>query len=273
MLQSWRIGQIGGIDLYLHPTFLFVLTMGILGGPAYLVLILGVFACVLLHEYGHALMARQFGIETEDITLSPIGGVARLRRMPRAPGAEILIALAGPSVNLVIALLIGVGLVALEFAIPSMLETSMAQIAQRLLGINLMLALFNLIPAFPMDGGRVVRAILSSHVGRLRATEIAAGIGQTLAVVTGLVLFALGGLTYWLQIILAVFIYWVAGAELAQVRAEESRRSRSSTTHDPLAPPPGYSWIYRGNGVWQLAPVVVEDHIETTPFRDPRSWI
>src|SRR5215470_12613199 len=105
MRLSWKLCRVAGIDVYLHPTFLLVLMMPQLvgGGTLGLALVFAVFGCVLLHELGHALMARRFGIETEDITLYPIGGVARLRRMPRAAGAELLIALAGPAVNVAIA--------------------------------------------------------------------------------------------------------------------------------------------------------------------------
>src|SRR4051812_12339213 len=101
---SWKIGKVAGIDVFLHPTFLLLLAyVGVVqGGIVSILLVSAVFGCVLLHELGHALMARRFGIETEDITLYPIGGVARLRRMPRAPGAELLIALAGPAVNVLI---------------------------------------------------------------------------------------------------------------------------------------------------------------------------
>ena len=103
--MSWKLGRVAGIDVFLHPTFLLLLAFGMLrGGIESVLLVSAVFGCVLLHELGHALTARQFGIETEDITLYPIGGVARLQRMPRAPGAELLIALAGPAVNFLIAL-------------------------------------------------------------------------------------------------------------------------------------------------------------------------
>ena len=103
MRLSWKLGRIAGIDVFVHPTFLLVLLFpGVSGGGALAAARLSVFGCVLLHEFGHALMARRFGIETEDITLYPIGGVARLQRMPRAPGAELLIALAGPAVNFAI---------------------------------------------------------------------------------------------------------------------------------------------------------------------------
>ena len=109
MRMSWKIGRVAGIDLFVHPTFLLILLPGVTGLS--LPLLLALFGCVLLHELGHALMARQFGIETADITLYPIGGVARLQRMPRAPGAELLIALAGPAVNFAIV----AALVGLEF--------------------------------------------------------------------------------------------------------------------------------------------------------------
>src|SRR4051812_9986689 len=104
--MTWKLGRVAGIDVFLHPTFLLLLAyVGLLqGGIGAILLVSAVFGCVLLHELGHALMARRFGIETEDITLYPIGGVARLRRMPRAPGAELLIALAGPAVNVLIVL-------------------------------------------------------------------------------------------------------------------------------------------------------------------------
>src|SRR5947209_5831730 len=105
MRMSWKLGRVAGIDLFLHPTFLLIF---LFTGDWPIPLVLAMFACVLLHELGHALMARRFGIETEDITLYPIGGVARLKRMPRAPGAELLIALAGPAVNFaIVAALVG----------------------------------------------------------------------------------------------------------------------------------------------------------------------
>src|SRR3954471_21465446 len=106
---SWKLGRVAGIDVFLHPTFLLLLAyVGMLqGGMGSILLVSAAFGCVLLHELGHALMARGFGIGTEDITLYPIGGVARLRRMPKAPGAELLIALAGPAVNVVIAVALG----------------------------------------------------------------------------------------------------------------------------------------------------------------------
>ena len=124
-----------------------------------------VFGCVLLHELGHALMARRFGIQTRDITLYPIGGVARLERMPRAPGAELLIALAGPAVNFAIAAALLPLLIRGRDELVS-LSSMLGLFLESLLSVNLILGLFNLIPAFPMDGGRVLRALLSGWLGR-----------------------------------------------------------------------------------------------------------
>ena len=154
MRMSWKIGRIAGIDLFLHPTFLLILLPGLTGGLSP-IFIIALFGCVVLHELGHALMARRFGIETLDITLYPIGGVARLQRMPRAPGAELLIALAGPAVNFAIV----AGLLGLELLGIGGLEadTSLGAFLGGLMLVNLVLGLFNLIPAFPMDGGRVLR--------------------------------------------------------------------------------------------------------------------
>ena len=270
MHLSWKIGRVAGIDLHLHVTFLVMLAM--LGlthhGLGAVALVSALFGCVVLHELGHALMARRFGIPTEDITLYPIGGVARLQRMPRAPGAELLIALAGPAVNvaIVLALLAAVGLSGL-LATP--ITGAAGALLGELLAVNVLLAGFNLIPIFPMDGGRVLRAMLSGRLGRLRATEIAATIGQTLALLAGVgcfaVMFATGNWFLLLQVALAGFIYLAAGAELAQVRAEEGRRAR------PTDSPSGYSWIYRGNGVWQLAPAVVLD--DDRGYRGRRTWL
>ncbi|QEH33684.1 Putative zinc metalloprotease Rip3 [Aquisphaera giovannonii] len=249
---SWKLGRIAGIDLFLHPTFLLILIPGLLGGEPSLPLVVTLFGCVVLHELGHALMARRFGIETLDITLYPIGGVARLERMPRAPGAEILIALAGPAVNFAIAgLLIAFQSLSLGDGEPA---ASLGLLCDNLLVLNLVLGLFNLLPAFPMDGGRVLRALLSSFVGRPRATSIAASIGRAAAVAFGFY-----GLLHWnfLQLALAAFIYFAAGAEEAGVLADERRRATGERDEDIWSAPPGYRWVHRGNGVWQLAPIIV----------------
>ena len=262
MRMSWKIGRVAGIDLFLHPTFLFFLAfIGLSqgGGPGTILLTTAIFGCVLLHELGHALMARRFGILTADITLYPIGGVARLQHLPRSPGAELLIALAGPAVNVAIALVLGVGLAALVGA-PHRLgwRDGIVGWTSLLMGANLLLAGFNLIPAFPMDGGRVLRALLSIWLGRGRATEIAAVVGRVLAVG-----FGLGSLMYtpWplklLHVFLAAFIFFAAGMERTQVRVEERRRRFAEPDDGIRMAPPGFYWVNRGNGFWQLAPIAV----------------
>lgn len=264
MRLSWKLGQVAGIDVYVHATFLLVF-LGFPLSPLNVLLVLSVFGCVLLHELGHALMARRFGIATHDITLYPIGGVARLARMPRAPGAELLIALAGPAVNFVLAaaLLPVVFLGAGESIGGSMPGVFLGT----LLSVNLILGLFNLIPAFPMDGGRVLRALLSGWLGRVEATVIAAGIGKGLAVCFAVaVLLTTQNL---IHIALAAFIFLAARNEEAQVRSEERRRVFPNDGQGIWTAPPGYRWVRRGNGLWQLAPITVRF---TEPSRSASPW-
>jgi Zn-dependent protease len=254
MSLSWKVGRVFGIDLYLHPTFLLPALFALAeGGLSMALTVAALFACVLLHEFGHALAARRYGIETEDITLYPIGGVARLRRLPKAAGPELVIALAGPAVNVAIVLLVASILFVWRGLLPE-LGPTLYSWCRELMIMNVVLAAFNLIPAFPMDGGRVLRALLSGRLGRLRATEIAARIGQGLALLFGFVSLRYG-LTLWPQILLAAFVFFAASSELRHVRSEESRPS--DDREDLFNPPPGYSWIYQGNGVWQLAPLGV----------------
>jgi Zn-dependent protease len=264
---SWKIGRVADIDLYVHPTFLLVLLFPgvIAGGALSILLVLAVFGCVLLHELGHALAAQQFGIRTRDITLYPIGGVARLERMPRAAGAELVIALAGPAVNLAIA----AGLLALGFLSGgALLEGgNLGVLLSELLAINVVLALFNLLPAFPMDGGRVLRALLSGWMGRAKATSVAAQIGRVIAVLIGTVgSWATGNV---MLVPLAIFIYVVSRAEEAQVLAEEERRAYGLDGRGIWVAPPGYRWVDMGNGSWQLAPIVVA---ASDPRRDVWQW-
>ncbi len=199
MLRSWRIGRVLGIAVCIHWSFLLAPALVFLGtfrkgwqeAVGAVVLVLATFACVLLHEFGHALTARLYGIRTRDITLYPIGGVARLEGMGRRPVEEIFIALGGPAVNIAIAfvlallfaLLDGSGLLKFEDkdALPFW-----PSFLVYLLVANVFLAFFNLLPAFPMDGGRVLRALLATRLSRLRATEIAAGIGIAFALLIAL---------------------------------------------------------------------------------------
>lgn len=269
MRTSWKLGQFAGIDCYVHPTLFLVLAyvLAFNGGILSMALVGAAFGCVLLHELGHSLMARRFGIETEDITLYPIGGIARLRRLPKAPGVELAIAVAGPAVNVAIAVVLGLFL----FATPLLDGSELLRVfALNLMVVNGLLAAFNMIPAFPMDGGRVLRAVLSGWFGRQRATSIAANLGRLLAVLYGtynLVLFLTGSSdSSLMQILLATFIYFAAGNELRSVEAEE-RGGRGQGGGGELTTPPGFRWVSRGNGLWQLAPIIVE----SGPGRRPSS--
>jgi len=258
---------VAGIDLYIHPTFLLVLLFpGVLaGGPLSVLLVLAVFGCVLLHELGHALAAQQFGIRTRDITLYPIGGVARLERMPRAAGAELVIALAGPAVNLAIAA--GLATLGVLAGGELALGTALGTMGAELLAINIVLALFNLLPAFPMDGGRVLRALLCGWMSRARATSIAARTGRVMAVLLGTVGFVLTENV--MLIPLATFVFFASRAEEAQVLAEESRREYGLDDRGIWVAPPGYRWVDMGNGSWQLAPIVVG---VSNPRQDAWQW-
>jgi Zn-dependent protease len=170
MRYSLSIGKIAGISVYLHWTFLILvgwIMMGTLQAGATwidamwsLLLLATIFLCITLHEVGHALMARRFGIATRDITLLPIGGLARMEALPEKPREELLVALAGPAVNLVIALILFPFVQRID---PNLAMSSIgaANFVPALFGVNIWLALFNLIPAFPMDGGRVFRALLA----------------------------------------------------------------------------------------------------------------
>jgi stage IV sporulation protein FB len=168
------------------------------------------FACVVAHEFGHIFTARAFGVATPDVTLYPIGGVARLERIPEQPHEEFLVAIAGPLVNVVIAIalaaLAGANLRAGDLAA---VETARGALVDRLATVNLFLALFNMIPAFPMDGGRVLRALLATRLGYVRATEIAAFVGQGFACALGFV----GLFSNPMLIFIAVFVYLAASSE------------------------------------------------------------
>jgi Zn-dependent protease len=270
MRFSWKLGRVAGIDVFVHPTFLllFLLPEVWAGGALTLLVVLSVFGCVLLHEFGHALMARRFGIETEDITLYPIGGVARLQRLPRAPGAELLIALAGPAVNFaIVGVLVVLGFLGLGGVLLDAGLVGAVDFLEQLAVVNLVLGLFNLIPAFPMDGGRVLRALLSGLMGRGRATSIAAGIGRVLAVAFGVA--ALLWTHNLFHLALAAFIFFASRAEEMQVLNEERRLRYATQTQGVWVAPPGYRWVQQGNGVWQLAPIVVP---QARPYPGPSSW-
>ncbi|WP_299441353.1 site-2 protease family protein [uncultured Aquimarina sp.] len=226
MKGSLHLGSVFNVAIKVHWTFLLIIVWVTFlelksGGNVQNVLvsiffILLVFVCVVLHEFGHILTARRFGVNTKKITLLPIGGVASMDRIPENPKEELLIALAGPAVNIVIAIL-------LAFFIPlqmffgqdsGALETTLDHVTIQnlvvyLFSVNIILALFNFIPAFPMDGGRVFRALLAMRMDRVRATAMAAGLGEIIAFV-----FLLIGVLYNpFLILIALFIYFGANAE------------------------------------------------------------
>jgi Zn-dependent protease/CBS domain-containing protein len=225
---SWKIGRIAGIDLYIHATFflliLWVVALhafqgrglsGVLSGVAF---ILALFGCVVLHEFGHALTARRFGIPTKDITLLPIGGVSRFERMPDKPWQEFWVAIAGPLTSLATAAVIYLALFfAGGFQPVTGLSITGGPFLERLLVANVALAIFNLIPAFPMDGGRVLRALLATRFDHVRATQTAAAIGQALALVFGLF-----GLFRDPFLLFIAFFVWIgAAAEAHSVQLKE----------------------------------------------------
>jgi len=224
---SLNIGSVAGTAIRIHVTFLLFLgwifcVSYFSGGPqaawSGLLFMVLLFLCVLLHEFGHIFTARKFGVSTPDVILLPIGGVARLERIPEKPGQEFLIAIAGPAVNLAIAaVLVLVAGAHFNLAQIASIESSNMSLVQRLAVVNVFLALFNLIPAFPMDGGRVLRALLAARFGYIRATEIAASVGQGVAFLLGF----LGLFGNPLLIFIAVFVYLAAAAEahLVAIRA------------------------------------------------------
>lgn len=229
MRWSWRIGAIAGVPIYVHATFTLLLVwvalshlvrgQGIGAISSGLLLVLSVFACVVLHELSHALMARRFGIRTRDITLLPIGGVASLEKMPEKPSQELQVAVAGPVVSLAIALAL-FGVLAVLNGPTSLegLHLVGGPFLTKLMWINLMLAGFNLLPAFPMDGGRVLRAALAMRMDRNRATELAARIGQGMALLFG----ALGLFYSPFLVIIAVFVWMGARGEASLVQLKSA---------------------------------------------------
>ena len=229
MKSSINLGKIFGIDLKINVTFLFLLLWvafsslltgaSPMGAVIEMLFIIALFGIVVLHELGHALTARGFGISTRDITLLPIGGVARLEKMPEDPKQELLVAIAGPAVNLVLAGLLAIGLLGFGFFDqPISLSMVESNLWVRLLTANLTLFAFNLIPAFPMDGGRVLRSLLSLRMGSVKATKIAANIGKGAAFLIGI-----AGIFFnpWL-VLTAIFIWVGANSEANTVILQES---------------------------------------------------
>ncbi len=229
MKWSWKIGTFAGIDVYMHATFLILIgfvalsywgvSQSLLSVAEGVGFILALFGCVVLHEYGHALTARKYGIKTRDITLLPIGGVARLERMPDQPQQELWVALAGPAVNVVIAAGLFVWLTLTSSMVPIWeLSVSTGSFIERLIVVNLFLVGFNMLPAFPMDGGRVLRALLAMRMEYTRATSMAASLGQFLAIVFGFI----GLFTNPFLLFIAFFVWIGAGQEASMVQMKSA---------------------------------------------------
>jgi Zn-dependent protease/CBS domain-containing protein len=232
MRWSITLGSFGGTAVKIHITFILFLVWIAFsgwsrGGPAAAfdstVFIVLLFACVVLHEFGHIAAARRYGIKTPEVTLLPIGGVASLQRLPSDPAQELVVALAGPAVNLVIGLVLIAALGSAHMSDLAQIDDPKLSLLERLAVANIFLAVFNLIPAFPMDGGRVLHALLAMRVGGPRATEIAARIGQALA-------FGLGFLGLFgnpLLLFIAIFVYIAAGAEAQMSAAQQALKGVS----------------------------------------------
>lgn len=238
--MSLKIGRFFGINLYIHGSF-WLLPLWVAFSHArdpeagaigmHLGLLAALFGCVVLHEYGHALAARVFGIATRDVSLYPIGGVARLERMSDRPVEEFCIAIAGPLVNLAIAAVLAAGLGAVAVAQPALLQGVTAEFLTLLLLMNVVLFVFNLLPAFPMDGGRVLRAILTAPLGRIPATRVAVYVSAGMAV-----LFGIGGLFLlhnpWL-VFVGLFLIWAGQQELFTL---ERRQRQEQAAPEPITP-------------------------------------
>lgn len=246
MKGAIQIARLFGIPLRLHWSFPLLLAYVAFSGYSYgetwtstawsFLFVGALFLCVVLHELGHALSARRFGVETKDIILSPIGGVARLYRMPELPAQELIVAISGPLVNVALAAILGplawwlapdelLQLARMIQGRPIMMEEEspfLAYFLPALFLLNIVLALFNLLPAFPMDGGRVLRALLSMRLSRLRATRIASLIGQAIAL--GLFAFALSEGNY-LTSLVGVFVFFMAMQEYRQVKMQDMLNS------------------------------------------------
>lgn len=231
MKGSLSLGKVAGIGVFIHWTFLILVGFiifwqlqagGTMQDVLYALLFLMVlFLCVILHEFGHALMARKFGIPTKDITILPIGGLARLEKMPEDPKEELAVAFAGPAVNVVIAAVLFLILIpsgGLNMEVENLEEFSRSSTGFlfNLFWVNVMLVLFNLIPAFPMDGGRVLRAILAMNMNRSKATKIAARVGQVFSVVFVIAGFFLTPVL----ILIGVFVFIGAQAESNFVQSQ-----------------------------------------------------
>ena len=279
---SLKLGEFAGIRVQVHFTFAFfmawIVLSGLIEGKSRQVVLanaafmLGLFGCVLLHELGHALTAKRYGIRTKDITLLPIGGVARLERMPDDPRQELWVALAGPAVNVAIAAALWVWLEVTRGG-PNLagIDLTSGTFLERILLVNISLVVFNMLPAFPMDGGRVVRALLATRMEYTRATQIAANLGQSMALLFGLV----GFLFNPMLMFVALFVWIGAAQEASMVQMKSALggipvSAAMMTTFETVAPGDSLDQVTQLilSGSQQDFPVIDSDHVVGVITRD-----
>jgi Zn-dependent protease/CBS domain-containing protein len=278
MGSSFKVGRAFGIDVKVHWTFFLLLfffafvgyqgTGNLVGALVTTAVIVALFVCVLLHEFGHSLVAQRLGIEIPDITLLPIGGVARLKALPERPMDEVKIAVAGPLVNVVLAPIfygIGIALGAdpLDIGSPVGGFGSVGQFFVYLGVINVALVVFNMLPAFPMDGGRVLRGLLASRLGPVRATDISSAVGQFFALAFFLVGILSGN--FFLALI-AVFIFFGANGEAQMVRQRELTRGLSVS--DVMGTKPRLETVTPYHTFGQVLDSVIHGYQEDFPVVD-----
>jgi Zn-dependent protease/CBS domain-containing protein len=275
---SFTIGKFSGIEVRVHWTFLLLLAFfaftgyqasgSLAGALTATAVIVALFICVLLHEFGHSLVAQRLGLEIHSITLLPIGGVSNLESLPEKPSDELKITLAGPLVNVVLApIFFGVGLLlGAAPRIPADLFTGIGSVGQFLfyLGyLNVVLAVFNLIPAFPLDGGRILRALLATRLGALRATEVSSIVGQLFAVAFFLIGLLGGNI---LLALVAVFIFFGATGEAQMVRQRE--QTRGLRVSDVMGTKPRTETVTPYHTFGQVLDSVIHGYQEDFPVVD-----
>jgi Zn-dependent protease len=274
---SFKLGRAFGIDVKVHWTFFLLLAFfafigyqgggGLLGALVTIAFLAMLFFSVLLHEFGHSLVAQRLGIKVRDITLLPIGGVSNLRAPPEKPSEEIKITVAGPLVNVVLApVFFGVGFaLGADPANPANPFvggfSSIGQFFAYLGAINVLLAIFNLLPAFPMDGGRVLRGLLATRLGRVRATEIASVVGQVFAVAFFLLGLLSGNI---ILALIAVFIFFGASGEAQMVRQRE--QARDLYVSDVMGTRPRIETLTPYHNLGQVLDTVVHGYQEDFPI-------
>jgi len=275
---AFKIGRFSGIDVRVHWTFFLLLTFfafigyqtsgSPVGALTATAMIVALFVCVLLHEFGHSLVAQRLGIGIHSITLLPLGGVSNLESLPEKPADEVKITLAGPLVNVVLApIFFGVGLLfGAVPRLPAELFTGVGSVGQFFfyLGyVNVVLAVFNLLPAFPLDGGRILRALLATRLGALRATDISSAVGKLFAVAFFLIGLISGNL---LLALVAVFIYFGATGESQMVRQRE--KTRGLSVSDVMGTKPHTETVTPYHTFGQVLDSVIHGYQEDFPVVD-----